>query len=164
MLFHQCERILNFMIVCNTRCAEQKAQDRENRKEKARKAETKAKASRALPKTATGKRAGQKMVTNILMGGLGKMTNKLMGGGKRQTGRQNLVQDGGRRQTIGHHGNQKKQWVKLRSTAWKNARATRASQDLIPEPGPALTDALQSATEPHDGHGSLATSDIHEDR
>ena len=47
------------------------------------------------------------------MGGLGKMTNKLMG-------------DGGRRQTIGHHGNQKKQWVKLRSTAWKHARATRA--------------------------------------
>ena len=85
-----------------------KAQDRENRKEKARKAETKANASRAMPKTATGKRAGQKKVT------------------KRQIGRQNLAQDGGRQQTIGHHGNQKKQWVKLRSTAWKNARATRA--------------------------------------
>ena len=33
-------------------------------------------------------------VTNILMDGLGKVTNKLMGGGRRQTGREDLVQDG----------------------------------------------------------------------
>jgi len=72
-----------------------------------------------MPKTATNKIAGRKKVTNILMDGLGKVANKLMGGGKRQIVRQNLVQDGGRRQTIGHHGNQRKQWVKLRSTAWK---------------------------------------------
>ena len=42
----------------------------------------KEKARRAMPKTATGKRAGQKKMTNILMDGLGKVTNKLMGGGK----------------------------------------------------------------------------------
>ena len=45
-----------------------KGAGKENRKEKARraKAKAKAKASRAVPKTATGKRAGQKKVTNIL--------------------------------------------------------------------------------------------------
>ena len=61
-----------------------KAQKRENRKEKARRA--KAKASQAMPKTATGKRAGRTKFTSILMVGLGTVTNKLMGGG--QTGRQ----------------------------------------------------------------------------
>ena len=89
-----------------------KAQEKENRKEEARRAKAKAKASRAMPKTAIGKRAGRKKVTNILMDGLGKVTNKLMGGGKRQIGRQYLVQDGGRQRTIVHLGNQKKQWVK----------------------------------------------------
>ena len=64
-------------------------------------------------------RKRQKEQRQRLMHGLGKVANKLMGGGKRQIVRQNLVQDGGRRQTIGHHGNQKQQWVKLRSTAWK---------------------------------------------
>ena len=39
-----------------------------SRKEKARRAKAKAKASRAMPKTATGKRAGQKKVTNTLDG------------------------------------------------------------------------------------------------
>ena len=34
---------------------------------------------------------------------------------------------GGRQQMTGHHGNQKNQWAQLmRSTAWKDARATRA--------------------------------------
>ena len=47
----------------------------------------------------------------------------LMGCGKRQTGRQVLVQDGGRQHMIGHHGNQKNQWAKLRSTEWKDAGA-----------------------------------------
>ena len=37
-------------------------------------------------------------MTNILMDGVGKVTNKLMGGGKRQVGRQELVQHGGRQQ------------------------------------------------------------------
>ena len=44
-------------------------------------------------------------VTNMLMDGI---VSKLMGCGKRQTGRQELVQDCGREQTIGHHG--KNQW------------------------------------------------------
>ena len=44
----------------------------------------------------------------MLMDGLG-VVNKLMGGGKRQIGRQELVQDGGRQQTIGHLGKQKNQ-------------------------------------------------------
>ena len=52
-----------------------------------------------------------------------KVTNMLMGGGKRRIGRQYLVQDGGRQQTTGHQGNQKNQWVKLRSTALKDAAA-----------------------------------------
>ena len=72
-------------------------------------------------------------VTNMLMDGLGKVTNMLMDGlgvismlmgcGKRQIGRKELVQDGGRPQTIGHHGNQKKQWAELSSTALKDAAA-----------------------------------------
>ena len=61
-------------------------------------------------------------VTNMLMDGLGMMS-MLMGCGKRQTGRQELVQDGGREQTIGHHGNQKNQWAELCSTALKDAAA-----------------------------------------
>ena len=40
-----------------------------------------------------------------------------------QTARQELVQDGGRQQTIGHHGNQRNQWVESRSTAWTDAGA-----------------------------------------
>ena len=59
-------------------------------KGRGKRAKAKAKASRAMPKTAIGKRAGRKKVTNILMDGLGKVTNKLMGGGKRQIGRQIL--------------------------------------------------------------------------
>ena len=47
-------------------------------------------------------------VTNKLMDGLG-VVSVLIGCGKRQTGRQELVQDGGRQQTIGHFGNQKNQ-------------------------------------------------------
>ena len=46
-------------------------------------------------------------VTNMLMDGIG-VVSMLMGCGKRQTGRQELVQDCGREQTIGHHG--KNQW------------------------------------------------------
>ena len=61
-------------------------------------------------------------VTNMLMDGLG-MKSTLMGCGKCQTGRQELVQDGGREQTIGHHGNQKNQWAELCSTALKDAAA-----------------------------------------
>ena len=49
-----------------------------------------------MPKTATGKKVGQRKVTNMLMDGLGKVTIKLMGGGRRQIGRQELVQHGGR--------------------------------------------------------------------
>ena len=56
------------------------------------------------------------------MDGLGVMS-MLMGCGKRQTGRQELVQDGGRQQTIGNHGNQKNQWAESRSTALKDAAA-----------------------------------------
>ena len=56
-----------------------------------------------MPKAATGKTVGQTQVTNMLMDGLG-VANKLLGGGKRQIGRQELVQDGGRQQTIGHLG------------------------------------------------------------
>ena len=54
---------------------------------------------------------GQKQVhkvANMLMDGLG-VVSMLMGCGKRQTDRQELVQDGGRQQTIGHLGNQKNQ-------------------------------------------------------
>ena len=56
-------------------------------------------------------KVGQKhvrKVTNMLLDGLGVMS-MLMGCGKRQTGRQELVQNGGREQTTGH-GNQKKQF------------------------------------------------------
>ena len=68
--------------------------------ERERQEEQKAKAtgSRAMPKTATGKKAGQKQVTNKLMAGQKQVTNMLMGGGKRQIGRQELVQNGGRQQ------------------------------------------------------------------
>ena len=61
-------------------------------------------------------------VTNMLMGAFG-VASMLTRGGRRQTGRQDLVQDGGRQQTTGHHGNQKNKWVKLRSTALKDAAA-----------------------------------------
>ena len=74
----------------------------------------------------TGKGKGRSetgaQVTNMLVHGLG-MKSMLMGCGKRQTGRQELVQDGGREQTIGHHGNQKNQWAELCSTALKDAAA-----------------------------------------
>ena len=56
-------------------------------------------------------KVGQKQVRkfmNMLMDGLG-VVSMLVGCGKRQTGRQELVQDGGRQQTIGHLGNQKNQ-------------------------------------------------------
>ena len=45
-----------------------------------------------------GQEARQKQVrkvTNMLMDGLGKVTSMLMGCGTRQTGRQELVQNGG---------------------------------------------------------------------
>ena len=77
--------------------------------------------------------AGQKQVrkvTNMLMDGLGVMS-MLMGCGKRQTGRQELVQDGGRQQTIGKHGNQKNQSAELSSTALKNAAARHCKQPFI---------------------------------
>ena len=70
-------------------------------------------------------KVGQKQVrkvTNMLMDGLGVMS-MLMGCEKHQTGRQELVQDGGRRQTIGHLWKQKNQWVESRSTAWKDCGA-----------------------------------------
>ena len=41
--------------------------------------------------------------------------------GRRQIGRQDLVQNGGREQPIGHHGNQKNQSAELSSTALKDA-------------------------------------------
>ena len=56
-------------------------------------------------------KVGQKQlrkVTNMLMDGHG-VVSMLMGCGRRQTGRQELVQDGGRQQTIRHLGNQKNQ-------------------------------------------------------
>ena len=56
-------------------------------------------------------KVGQKQtgkVTNMLMDELG-VVSMLMGCGRRQTGRQELVQDGGRQQTIGHLGNQRNQ-------------------------------------------------------
>ena len=59
-------------------------------------------------------------VTNMLMDGVG-VVSMSMGCGKRQTGRQELVQDCGREQTIGHHG--KNQWGGLRSTAVEDAAA-----------------------------------------
>ena len=64
----------------------------------------------------------RRKVTNMLMDGLG-VASMLTHGGRRQIGREELVQDGGRQQTTGHHGNQKNQWVKLRSTALKDAAA-----------------------------------------
>jgi len=63
------------------------------------------------------KAKAKRKVTNMLMGGFG-VASMLTHGGRRQSGRQDLVQDGGRQQTTGHHG--KNQWVKLRSTAWKD--------------------------------------------
>ena len=71
---------------------------------------------------AKAKAEAKRKVTNMLMDGLG-VASMLTHGGRRQTGRQELVQDGGPRQTIGHHGNQKNQWVKLSSTALKDAAA-----------------------------------------
>ena len=50
-----------------------------------------------MPKAAIGKKVGQKQVrkvTNMLIDGLG-VVSMLMGGGRRQVGRQDLVQDGG---------------------------------------------------------------------
>ena len=50
-----------------------------------------------MPKAPAGKKVGQKQVrkvTNMLMDGLG-VGNKPIGGGVRQIGRQDLVQDGG---------------------------------------------------------------------
>ena len=70
-----------------------------------------------MPKTATGKRAGQKKVTNILMNGLGKVTEKLVGDGTRQMADNTwfrMVDNGKRLDTMGI-----RKWVKLRSTAWK---------------------------------------------
>ena len=63
-------------------------------------------------------------VTDMLMDGLGVMS-MLTGCGKRQTGRQELVEDGGREQIIGHDGNQKNQWTELCSAALKDAAARR---------------------------------------
>ena len=81
---------------------------------------------------AKAKAKARRKVTNMLMDGLGVASN-LTHGGRRKTGREDLVQDGGRQQTTGHHGNQKNQWVKLRSTAWKDAaaRALEGAQKQI---------------------------------
>ena len=69
------------------------------------------------------KKVGQKQVTNMLMDGLG-VVNKLMGGGRRQIGRQEVVQDGGRKQTIGHLlGKRRTSRRDSRSTALKIAGA-----------------------------------------
>ena len=58
---------------------------------------------------ARAKAKARRKVTNMLMDGLG-VASMLTHGGRRQTGREDLVQDGGRQQTTGHHGNQKNQW------------------------------------------------------